>query len=156
MTSTPISAAAYAVVDSVRTVLAAVWPRSAVRSEIERLREDGYLEGEACEMAFSLEFGDTTTADVMVRTVRAAGFSVDAAQAQRGFLTARLSVLLQPHALAQAVTRLERVVRSSGGFVAVIGPTHAPALEAAPSLARERAMARATGRDSSGSIAALA
>ena len=156
MTSTPISSALYAVVDSVRTVLAAVWPRSAVRTEIDRLREEGHLEGEACEMAFSLAFSDAATADFMVRTVRAAGYTVDATQARRGFLTARTSVLLQPHAFARTVTRLERTVRPSGGFVAVIGPTCAPALEAAPSRAMERATARATGRDPSGSMPAVA
>ena len=43
----------------------------------------------------------------------------------------RTTVLLRPFELARTVTRLERAVRTSGGFVEVIGPTR-PATEERP------------------------
>ena len=111
------------VVDTVRTALAAAWPRSTVRQEIDRLREEGHVEGESCEMAFSVSFDDAITAAGALPALRAVADTVDVTQARRGFLTARATVLVTPLELARAVTRLERSVRASGGFVAVIGPT---------------------------------
>ena len=112
------------VVDTVRTAIAAAWPRSTVHQEIDRLREEGHVEGEACEMAFSVSFDAAITAAGALSALRSVADTVDAAQASRGFLTARATVLVTPLDLARTVTRLERSVRASGGFVAVIGPTH--------------------------------
>ena len=118
------------VVDTVRTALAAAWPRSTVRQEIDRLRAEGHVEGETCEMAFSVSFDDAITAAGALPALRAVADTVDVTQARRGFLTARATVLVTPLELARAVTRLERSVRASGGFVALIGPTHSSPPEA--------------------------
>lgn len=122
----PFSAAAI-VADTVQAALAAAWPRSAVRNEIDRLREDGHLAGEACEMAFSVSFADAATAGDAAAEVRRAGYAVELGGVERGFVTARTQVRLTPWELARAVARLERAARARGGFVAVIGPTHGPA-----------------------------
>jgi hypothetical protein len=131
-----VFSAAALVADTVQATFAAVWPRSAARHEIDRLREEGHLAGEACEMAFSLSFDDAQRATDASALVRRAGFALDLAEAKSGFLTARMQVRLTPWELARAVARLERVARSRGGFVAVVGPTHAPA--AAPVRAPSR------------------
>ena len=127
MTGTSFFSAAALVADTVQASLAAAWPRSAVRHEIDRLREEGHLAGEACEMAFSVSFDDAATAADASALVRRAGFALDLAGLERGFLTARTQVRLTPWELARAVARLERVARARGGFVAEVGPTHGPA-----------------------------
>ena len=143
--SSPIVNAAYAVADTVRSALLAAWPRSEVRHELDRLREDGHIEGEMCEMAFSVWVADDAQVPEATRAVRAAGFGIDATQAKRGFLTVRGTVQLRPYALARAVTQLERAVAGQEAFVAVIGPTRT--VNARP---------RDTGRDPSGSMVAVA
>lgn len=126
MTGISLFSAAAVVADTVHATIAAAWPRSDVRYEIDRLREEGHLAGEACEMAFSVSFADAATAAAAAAQVRRAGYAVDLAGLERGFVTARRAVRLTPWELAQAVTRLERAARAHGGFVAVVGPTHAP------------------------------
>ena len=127
MNGQPLSAAAAIVADTVHATLAAAWPRSAVRNEIDRLREEGHLAGEGCEMAFSVAFPDSATAGEASALVRRAGYALDLAGLERGFVTARRAVRLTPWELARAVARLERVARAHGGFVAIIGPTRGPA-----------------------------
>lgn len=137
MTGLSLFSAAAVVADTVHATIAAAWPRSGVRYEIDRLREEGHLEGEACEMAFSVSFADAATAADASAQVRRAGYALDLAGVERGFVTARRQVRLTPWELAQAVARLERATRAHGGFVAVVGPTHAPAAAPArPARAR--------------------
>ena len=133
------------VADTVHATLAAAWPRSAVRHEIDRLREEGHLAGEACELAFSVSFADSATAADASAKVRRAGYALDLAGLERGFVTARAQVRLTPWELARSVARLERVARAHGGFVAVIGPTHEPmaAPVRAPRVSRTGEMAAA-------------
>ena len=128
MTSTPFADAAYFVTDAVRAATVAAWPRSSVRYEIARLREEGYRDGEACEFAFSVSLPDAASAANALPAIRRAGYDFDASESQRGFVTARTTVLLRALDLARTLTRLERAVRANGGFVEVIGPTR-PATE---------------------------
>ena len=145
MSGLSFSSAAALVADTVHATLSAAWPRSAVRHEIDRLREEGHLAGEACEMAFSVSFADAATAADASGVVRRAGYALDLAGLERGFVTARRALRLTPWELARAVARLERAARAHGGFVAVIGPTHAPAAAAvrAPRRSRTGEMAAA-------------
>lgn len=131
MTS-PFTAAATTVADAVRATFVAVWPRSVVRNEIARLCEEGHAEGETCEMAFSVCFDDDHMPGDAAMAIRRAGYDLEATQASRGFLTARTSLRLRPMDLARSVTRLERAVRASGGFVAVIGPTDSTPMATTP------------------------
>ena len=101
MSSTIVNAA-FAAADAVRTALLAAWPRSEIRHELDRLREEGFVEGESCEMAFSIWVADDAQLAEATRAVRAAGYGIDATPAKRGFLTARGAVALRPYALARA------------------------------------------------------
>ena len=142
MTGTSFFSAAALVADTVLATFAAAWPRSEVRHEIDRLREEGHLAGEACEMAFSVSFADAATAADASARVRRAGYALDLGALDRGFVTARAQVRLTPWELARSVARLERMARSHGGFVAIIGPTHGPAAAPvrAPRTRRTREM----------------
>lgn len=129
----PISTAATSVADLAHVALAAFWPRSAVRQEIDRLRDEGHQLDTACEFAFSIAFPEAVDPEAMAR-VRAEGFVPDAAPAKGGFVTVRSSLQLESVALARTLRRLERAVESRGAFVAVIGPTQ-PAAYPMPSRA---------------------
>ena len=113
-------------VDLARATFLAAWPRSEPSNEITRLVEEGYEKGESCEMSFSIAFTDATQAAAAVAAVRSAGYSVDAGESSRGFVTAQTGIELRRFGLATSIARLERAVAPFGGFVAVIGPTRPP------------------------------
>lgn len=127
----PISATAARVVDLARGALSALWPRGTASYEMTRLLEEGYTSGEQCDVAFSVYFADPSMAAAAARAIRAARYTVDTTQAERGFITVQETVRLRAFDLALAIARLERVVAGYEGFVALIGPTQ-PAPGATP------------------------
>ena len=129
MSTQPLFRAVTSFADLVRATVVASWPRSAVRYEVARLREEGHVRGTTCEMAFSVWVDDTSRVSEAALASRAAGFALDLSAQSRGFLTARTTVALRPFALARELTRLERAVRACGGCVEVIGPVGAPHVE---------------------------
>ena len=142
MSTQPLFRAITTIADLVRATIVASWPRSAVRYEVARLREEGHARGATCEMAFSVWVDDTSRVSEAALASRAAGFALDLSAQGRGFLTARTTVALRPFALAREVTRLERAVRACGGCVEVIGPvgaSHHESSELAPQTTKPSA-----------------
>lgn len=104
-----------------RAACAAVWSRSASRQEMARLREEGHVAGEPCELAFSFSFAEGQ-GDAAKRSLAEAGFTVaDASEASRGFLTVTTPVTLGAFAMSSASLRLRRVARRHDGHAEVIG-----------------------------------
>jgi hypothetical protein len=122
----PLSTVTARVVDLARGTIAAIWPRGAVSWEMSRLLEEGYTSGERCDVAFSVYFADPALAAAAAQAVRAARYAVDTTQSSRGFITVHEQMQLRAFDLGLATARLERIVGGYEGFVALIGPTHAP------------------------------
>ena len=113
-------------VDIARATLHAAWPKSDASYEVSRLVEEGYEKGESCDIAFSVSLADPSLAGDAAASARVAGYTVDASQAARGFITVQTPIALRTFGLAKVISHLERVVAPHGGFVALIGPTRPP------------------------------
>lgn len=112
----------------------ALWFRSAVKWEVERLADEGIARGTTCDVGFSVACDDEAR-DAVVRSLRAAGFTVVADGDARRFLTVSAPVAVRPYDLALAQARVRRVARRHGGYAELIGPLGTPAANAAPRAA---------------------
>ena len=107
--------------DTAGAALSVLWTRSAAGQELARLRGDGHLPGQACDVAFAFSFGEGE-ADAARRSLADAGFSIaDATAVSRGFLTVTAPILLGTYALARTAARARRIGQRHGGHAEVIG-----------------------------------
>jgi hypothetical protein len=115
------------VIDVATAAFSAAWPRSLAAREVERLAEDGYVIGEACDVDFALALDTPELADMALSAIALAGFTALARHPDaHGFVTVRAPVRLRAYDLVRATSRLNRAVWRYGGFAEVIGPA-APA-----------------------------
>src|ERR671914_47409 len=111
------------VIDVATAALSAAWPRSLAAREVERLAEDGYPIGVACDVDFALALDAPELADMALSAVALAGFiPLDRHPDAHGFVTVRAPVRLRAYDLVRATSRLNRAVARYGGFAEVIGP----------------------------------
>jgi hypothetical protein len=107
--------------DTAHAAASALWKRSAAGQEMARLREDGHLPGEPCELAFAFSFGEGE-GDAAMRALTSAGFTVaDRSNAARGFLTVTTPATLGSYTIARTAARLRRLGQRHGGHAEVIG-----------------------------------
>ena len=124
------------VIDVATAALSAAWPRSLAAREVERLAEDGYAIGQACEVDFALALDTPELADMALSAVALAGFiPLDRHPDAHGFVTVRAPVRLRAYDLVRATSRLNRAVWRYGGFAEVIGPAAPVAVEDMPGRA---------------------
>jgi hypothetical protein len=103
-------------------LLAALWPRSEARREVERLADEGYAAGTLCDVDFVVAF-DRESAEHALPAVRSAGFDVgDSSHSARGLVTVRRRMRLNAYDIARTSARLGRVVTRYGGFAEIVGP----------------------------------
>jgi hypothetical protein len=111
------------VLDAAAAALAAVWPRSAAVREAERLVDEGYEPGEACDVAFSLSFSGALDTRAALAVARASGVTVaDLSEVTRGFVTVQVPSRVRAYDLSLAARRMNRLADACGGFAAEIGP----------------------------------
>lgn len=120
--------------------VAAIWPRSAVSLEVERLVEHGYVVGAMYDMDFSLSF-EEDGAEVTLSALRNAGFSVsERTPSTLCYVTARRRMPLRAFDLQRATSVLQRIVAPYYGYAAAVGPVgrvYVPARVAERDAARE-------------------
>lgn len=117
--------AAEMAVDCITSAAAAAWPRSVMNGEVERLVGEGHEAGKSCDFAFVLAV-DPEDADVTLRDVRAAGFTIEEDDRRdRGYATVRSTLPLRAFHLSWTLARLNRVARRHGGFAEMLGPAQA-------------------------------
>jgi hypothetical protein len=103
---------------------------------VERLAEDGYAIGEACEVDFSLALDTPELADMALSAAALAGFiALDRHPDAHGFVIVRSPVRLRAYDLVRATSRLNRAVWRYGAFAEVIGPAVPAAPEDLPGRA---------------------
>lgn len=124
------------VIDVATAALSAAWPRSLAAREVERLAEDGYVIGEACDVDFALALHTPELADMALSAIALAGFTaLDRHPDAHGFVTVRAPVRLRAYDLVRAASRLNRAVWRYGGFAEVIGPAAPAAADEMPGRA---------------------
>ena len=124
------------VIDVATAALSAAWPRSLAAREVDRLAEDGYVIGEACEVDFALALDTPELADMALSAAALAGFTaIDRHPDAHGFVIVRAPVRLRAYDLVRATSRLNRAVWRYGAFAEVIGPATPAAVETVPERA---------------------
>jgi hypothetical protein len=124
------------VIDVATAALSAAWPRSLAAREVERLAEDGYAIGEACDVDFALTLDTPELADMALSAVALAGFTPNARHPDaHGIVIVRAPVRLRAYDLVRATSRLNRAVWRYGGFAEVVGPAAPAPVEDVPERA---------------------